>query len=86
VLVRSAAANAAGDVRGQANVPWPGQDAKADGIALETGMTCVRGHLSPRTAAADEAVGQRLRVMRAVDVLEQVLRRSGLHAAAGPVT
>jgi hypothetical protein len=56
-----------------------------EGIALEPGMTCVRGHVSPRTAAADEAIGQRLRVTRAVDVLEQVLRRSGLGAVATPV-
>jgi hypothetical protein len=47
-------------------------------------MTCVRGHVSLRTAPADEAIGQRLRVTRAIDVREQVLRRSGLGAVAAP--
>jgi hypothetical protein len=58
--------------------------AAAEGIVLELGMTCVRGHVSPRTAAAHEAVGQWLRVTRAVDVLEEVLRRSGLGAVTRP--
>jgi hypothetical protein len=65
-------------------LPRPGRDAAAEGIVLEPGMTCVRGHVSPHTAAAHEAVGQRLRVTRAVDVLEQVLRRSALGASADP--